>query len=158
MTYGDQQMNPPDSQTHLLLQESRGLFLDYADEITERMYEIMFKKFPETEELFNPFRKVQPRKFAAAIMAHIISKEDLDVLISFRVGIARSHVKAGVKSEHYSMMAHSLTAALKDVLGNRIFEEILNAWHTWFMYLARLLIEREKLHYDGSHLLYPEEI
>ena len=138
-----------------LLQVSTGLFLDHSDQITKRMYEIMFEKFPETKELFNSFRRVQPRKFAAAIMAHMISKEDLDVLTSFRVGIARSHVVAGVKSKHYNMMAQCLILALNEVLEDKVSEEILDAWYAWFMYLAKLLIDRESLHYEGTHLLFP---
>ncbi len=117
----------------------------------------MFEHYSETKQLFNPFRKKQPRKYSAAVMAHIVSKDNLDVLTSYRVSIARQHMIAGVKSKHYGMMARCLTVAMNEVLQDKVSEETFTAWHLWFMYFTSLMIEREKRRYNGSHRLFPEK-
>ena len=140
-----------------VLNETEHLFWENQDQITHRMYEIMFDKYPETKSLFNKFRKHQPNIFGAAMMCHLVSKEEPEVLESFRVGICRSHVKAGVQEEHYAMMAESLFIAMEEILKEKATEEMINAWKTWYYFIANLLIEREREHYQEKRLLYPKE-
>lgn len=83
--------------TRELLKKTEHIFWKKELEITSRMYEILFERHPETKSLFKEFRSQQPNIFGAALMAHMISLDDPEVLLSFRVGIARSHVKANVQ-------------------------------------------------------------
>ena len=98
----------------------------------------------------------QPRMFEAAILAHLVSKEDPEVLNSYRAGICSHHVEAGVKEEHYDMMAEALFKSMSEILKEEATPEILDAWQKWFYFMANLLIERERQHYSGEKRLYPE--
>jgi len=70
--------------TKAILKETEHLFWENQDRITHRMYEIMFDKYPETKTLFKEFRKHQPNVFGAALMCHLVSKDEPEVLQSFR--------------------------------------------------------------------------
>ena len=144
-------------ETKKILNGSESLFRENEEEITNRMYQIMFDTYPETKSLFKEFRKEQPRVFSAALMFHLLTiNYPQDVLLSFRIGACRSHVKAGVQEKHYSMMAESLLKAMKVVLQDKVTDEMINAWEKWFFFVANLLIERERDHYQGKKLLFPE--
>ena len=138
-----------------LLKDSLQTFKNHKDIITTRMYEIMFERYPETKKLFKTFRSKQPNMFLAAIMAHMLSLDDPDVLLSYRVGIARSHVLAGVQAKHYPMLISSLMMAMKEQLHNDFNDETFDAWEEWLYFFGNLLIEREEAHYSGKHLLAP---
>lgn len=143
--------------TKSILKETENLFWENKDQITHRMYEIMFDKYPETKTLFKEFRKHQPDVFGAALMCHFVSLDEPEVLQSFRVSICRKHVMAGVKEEHYSMMAESLFAAMNEILKDNATKKMIDAWEKWFFFIANLLIERERDHYQRKHLLFPKD-
>lgn len=141
--------------TQKLLGDSLESFKAHKETITLRMYEIMFERYPETKKLFKTFRSKQPNMFLAAIMAHMLSLDDPDVLLSYRVGIARSHVLAGVQAKHYPMLISSLMMAMKEQLHNDFSDETFNAWEEWLYFFSELLIEREEDHYSAKHILAP---
>ena len=143
--------------TKAILKETEHLFWGNKDQITHRMYELMFQKYPETKKLFKEFRKHQPDVFGAALMCHLVSLDEPEVLQSFRITICRKHVKAGVQEKHYSMMAESLFIAMKEILKEKATDEMIDAWEKWFYFIANLLIERERDHYQKIRLLFPKD-
>lgn len=142
-------------ETQKLIRDSLEIFTANKDTITIRMYDILFERYPETQKLFKTFRSKQPNMFLAAIMAHTLSLKDPEVLLSYRIGIARSHVIAGVQEHHYPMLIDALMCAMKETLKNQLSLNTYDAWEKWFYFLANLLIERERDHYSGKHLLAP---
>ncbi len=143
-------------QTREILKATEHIPWDKQVEVTSRMYEILFEKYPETRLLFKNFRSQQPNIFAAALMAHMLSLDEPEMLLSFRVGICRSHVSAGVKEEHYPMLADALISAIRELLSEQMNEETIHAWETWYYFLANLFIEREREHYQQKHALFPK--
>lgn len=141
--------------TRELLKKSAPLFWEKKLEVTTRMYQILFQRYPETKSLFKEFRAKQPNMFVAALMAHMMSIDDPEVLLSFRVGIARSHVMAGVQEKHYPLLGDALNSAMRELLSNEFDEQTFQAWEQWFYFFGNLLIERERDHYSGKHLLVP---
>ena len=115
-----------------------------AEAITTRMYAILFENYPETEALFKDASPDQHKKLAAAVGAYAANIERLDVLGDALEKMAQSHVRTGVKPEHYPMVGVSLLAAVKDVLGDAATDEVLNAWKEAYFFLGDLLIAREK--------------
>tara|TARA_R110002074_G_scaffold238279_3_gene410208 strand:+ start:72 stop:560 length:489 start_codon:yes stop_codon:yes gene_type:complete len=142
--------------TWKIVSESRPLFMKHHTNISNRMYQIMFENNPEIKSMFANAPFNQPRMFEAAILAHLVSKEDPEVLNSYRAGICSHHVEAGVKEEHYDMMAEALFKSMSEILKEEATPEILDAWQKWFYFMANLLIERERQHYSGEKRLYPE--
>ena len=143
--------------TKAKLKETEHLFWEYKDRITRRMYEIMFGEHPETRKLFKEFRKHQPDVLGAALMCHLVSLDEPEVLQSFRVSICRKHVLAGVQEEHYPMMAESLLKAMQETLEEKATRDMMDAWEKWFLFISSLLIEREHDHYRKRRLLFPAD-
>lgn len=145
-------------ETRQILKDTGHYFWDQQVEITRRMYETLFERYPKTKALFKDFKAHQPNMFAGALMAHMLSLDDPETLFSFRVTIARKHVQAGVKEEHYPMLVDALTSAMQELLAYRMDETTMDAWKNWFDFLSDLLIERERggqdLSYRNMFLLY----
>jgi hemoglobin-like flavoprotein len=143
-------------ETRKILKDTEHILWEKQVDVTTRMYEILFEKYPQTQDLFKKFRSHQPNMFAATLMAHMMSLDDPEELLSLRVGICRRHVDAGVKEEHYPMLADALISAMREILSEKMDEKTIQAWEKWYYFLANLLIERERDHYQHKHLLFPE--
>jgi nitric oxide dioxygenase len=142
-------------ETRKILKDTEHILWGKQVEVTTRMYEILFEKYPETKSLFKNLRSHQPNMFAAALMAHMMSIDEPEELLSLRVGICRRHVSAGVKEQHYPMLADALISAMRELLSEQMDDKTIDAWEKWYYFLANLLIERERDHYEQKHLLYP---
>lgn len=142
--------------TWQIISESEPLFMKHHKDISNHMYKNLFEKHPELKPMFAKAPFNQPRMFEGAMLAFLICKDDPDVLNSYRVGICSRHVEAGVKEEHYDMMAEALFDSMGEVMKDEATSEMLDAWQKWFYFIANLLMEREKSHYSGEKRLYPE--
>ena len=123
---------------------STPLVADNAEKITSRMYEILFSKFPGTEKLFENSDPDQHKKLASALSAYAENIDNLDALSKTIEKMATTHVASKVKPEHYPLVAVALLHAMEDVLGEAATEEVLTAWKEAYLFLAHILITREK--------------
>jgi nitric oxide dioxygenase len=142
--------------TWQVITETQSLFMKHHKDISMLMYKKMFENHPELKPMFANAPFNQPRMFEAAIMAFLVSKDDPDFLHSYRVGICSHHVEAGVKEEHYDMMAEALFDSMSEVMKDEATPEMIDAWKKWFYFMANILMEREKQHYSGEKRLFPE--
>lgn len=139
-----------------VLAETQPLFMKHHKEISNQMYKHLFEKHPELKSMFANAPFNQPRMFEGAVLAFLVSKDDPEYLNSFRVGICSRHVEAGVKEEHYDMMAEAFFDSVKEVMQEEATPEMIDAWHKWFYFMANVLMDREKKHYSGEKRLFPE--
>ncbi len=121
-----------------------GAVAENAEAITTRMYEILFKDFPETEVLFKNATSDQHKKLAGAVSAYAANIDNLAALSKAVEKMAVTHVKVNVKPEHYPMVGVSLLKAIADVLGEAASPEVIDAWKEAYFFLADILIAREK--------------
>lgn len=121
-----------------------------AAAITARMYEILFENYPETKALFNDAPSDQHKKLAGAVSAYAANIDNLEVLSEAVEKMAQSHVRSGVKPEHYPLVGVSLLNAVKDVLGDAATDEVLSAWKEAYFFLGDILIAREKELYEAE--------
>ena len=117
---------------------------EHGEAITSKMYEILFKHFPDTKELFGEAPEDQHKKLAGAILAYANNIDNLGVLAKAVEGMAQKHVKTNVQPEHYPIVGLSLLEAIKQVLGDAATDEVLEAWKEAYFYLADILIAKEK--------------
>ncbi|MEM7569724.1 MAG: globin domain-containing protein [Pseudomonadota bacterium] len=113
--------------------------------ITTRMYERLFED-PAIKEMFDAAAHAdgsQPKRLATAIVAYAENIDKLEALTGAVERMTTSHVNAGVKAEHYPVVAGALLPAIKDVLGDAATEEILSAWGEAYWVLADILIAAE---------------
>jgi len=122
-----------------------------AEAITRRFYGLMFAGNPEVKAFFNQAHQhagTQPRALAGAIIAYASNIDNLAALGPAVELIAQKHCALMIKPEHYPIVGKHLLVAIKDVLGEAITDEILNAWAEAYGFLAQVLIDREAAIYQ----------
>lgn len=125
----------------------------HGEEITTRMYEILFEKHPELKSQFDMSAQKdgsQPAKLATAVHAYATHIDNLEALKSAVNRINQRHVATKVKPEQYSVVGESLLQAMKDILGDVATVEVITAWQKAYQLLADVFINRE-------HQIYEEE-
>jgi len=121
---------------------------EHADSITVKMYEILFRDYPETRTLFTGAPEEQPKILAAAVSAYAMNIDNLSVLTDAVERISTTHVRTNVKPEHYPMVGKSLLASMTEILGDAATPEIIEAWGEAYFFLADILIAKEKEMYS----------
>jgi len=119
----------------------------HGQAITERMYIVLFEKYPETKALFKNAPDNQPGILSAAVAAYAANIDKLDVLKNAVERMAIAHVRSHVQPEHYPMVGDAILTALQDVLGETATPQILEAWKEAYFFLADILINREEMLY-----------
>ncbi len=121
-----------------------------GEEITTRMYEILFTKYPETKEMFKNAPPEQYRILANAIIAYSSNVDNLGALDKAIEKMVNKHVETNVQPEHYPMVGDALLTAIKEVLNPD--EEVLKAWEEAYNFLAEILIKEEQKAYKELEL------
>lgn len=132
------------SETIALIKETIPLVSQEAENVTTRMYEILFSKYPETKPLFANASSDQHKKLAGAIAAFAGNVDNLSVLGNAVEKMAQSHVMTNVQPKHYPMVADALITAMGDVLGEAFTDARKNAWIESYTFLAGILMQREQ--------------
>lgn len=136
------------SETIAAIKETIPLVNQEAENVTTRMYEILFSKYPETKLMFTNAAKDQHKKLAGAIAAFAGNIDNLGVLGAAVEKMAQSHVMTQVKPIHYPMVADALITAMGDVLGEAFTDARKNAWVEAYTFLANILMQREHELYE----------
>jgi len=131
-------------ETIAAIKETIPLVNQEAENVTTRMYEVLFSKYPETKPLFENAAKDQHKKLAGAIAAYASNIDNLGVLSAAVEKMSQSHVMAHVKPAHYPMVADALITAMGDVLGEAFTDVRKNAWVEAYTFLANILMQREQ--------------
>ncbi|MEH2423283.1 MAG: globin domain-containing protein [Nostoc sp.] len=124
-----------------------------GQQITTRMYEIMFRNHPEIREQFNMSAQAngsQPARLATAVYSYANQIDNLPALKSMVEKIAYRHVQTHVTPEQYPIVGESLLQAMKDVLGEAATEEVITAWTEAYQALSQVFINREDEIYVGE--------
>ncbi|MEH2398717.1 globin domain-containing protein [Nostoc sp.] len=124
-----------------------------GQQITTRMYEIMFQNHPEIREQFNMSAQAngsQPARLATAVYGYANQIDNLPALKSMVEKIAYRHVQTHVTPEQYPIVGESLLQAMKDVLGEAATEEVMAAWSEAYQALSQVFINREDEIYVGE--------
>lgn len=136
-----------------LVKSTAPLLKKHGQQITTRIYEIMFQNYPEVKSQFDISAQndgSQPAKLATAVYSYATRIDDLPGLKSMVEKIAHRHVQTHVQPEQYSMVGECMLQAMKDVLGEAATPELITAWAEAYQALAEVFIHRE-------HEIYEEE-
>ena len=127
-----------------LIKETLPLINKESENITTRMYEILFSKYPETKAMFENATSDQHKKLAGAIGAFAANVDNLGALAKAVEKMAAIHVKTNVQAVHYPMVADSLITAMEDILGSNLTPAHKDAWIEGYNFLAGILMNREQ--------------
>lgn len=83
-------------------------------------------------------------RVVAAIIEYARNIDRMTVLARQVGEMAKRHVAAGVRPEHYGVVARSLMTVFRDALGVEATAETMQAWSEAYWVLAHILIEEEE--------------
>ena len=119
--------------------------------LTSCMYNRMLRDNPELRQVFNLGHQRTGRQqasLAASVLAYAQNIENPTVLSNAVAHIASKHVSLGIRAEHYSVVGHHLIEAIKEVLGLKDGDELVEAWAKAYGQLADILIDAESKLYQ----------
>ena len=103
-----------------MIKDSAELVAKKGQEITGRMYELLFSKYPQVEKMFKDAPQGQKKILSDALALFAVNIDMLDVLKPALEKIAHSHVRTKVKPGHYPMIGQVLIQAMEEVLGEEL--------------------------------------
>lgn len=135
-----------DSRTIQVIKSTIPLLESAGPALTTHFYERMFKHNPELKDVFNLAHQHsggQPVALFNAVAAYAKNIENLAVLSSTVERIAQKHTGFLIKPEQYAIVGSHLLATLKELGGDAVTEEVLEAWAQAYGFLADIFIQRE---------------
>jgi hemoglobin-like flavoprotein len=139
-------------QTINIVKSTAPILKKNGQQITTRMYEIMFHNHPDIKKQFDMSAQAngsQPIKLATAIYGYASQIDRLSALTSMVETIAQRHVQTSVQPEQYLIVGESLLQAMREVLGAQATEEVIAAWTEAYQALSEVFINREHDIYVG---------
>lgn len=141
-----------DSRTIQVIKSTIPLLESAGPALTTHFYERMFKHNPELKDVFNLAHQHsggQPVALFNAVAAYAKNIENLAVLSSTVERIAQKHTGFLIKPEQYAIVGGHLLATLKELGGDAVTEEVLEAWSQAYGFLANIFIQREAQIYQA---------
>ncbi|KAJ5982821.1 hypothetical protein N7451_012921 [Penicillium sp. IBT 35674x] len=121
--------------------------------ITTLFYKRLLAAHPELKNIFNTAHQdtgEQPAALAHAIWAYASNIHHPEALGAAVSRIGHKHASLGVTADHYPIVGEHLLAAIKEVLGPAINQEVLSAWGAAYQLLANIFINFEEgLYQEG---------
>ncbi|MGL4879801.1 MAG: globin domain-containing protein [Waterburya sp.] len=139
--------------TRAIVKSTAPILKHRGREITTRMYEIMFEKYPEIQKKFDLSAQAdgsQPVKLAQAVYSYASQIDNLPALKSMVTTIANRHVQTNVLPEEYPIVGECLLQAMKDLLEHQATEEMIAAWQEAYQALSEIFIKTEQKFYQRS--------
>lgn len=118
--------------------------------ITNTFYSNLLHDVPSLNNIFNTSSQkngAQPLALAGALFAYASHIDDLGALSPEVEKICQRHASLYVKEEHYAVVGKYLIAAMHQVLGDGMTQEVEDAWVAAYTQLADIMIGREKVLY-----------
>ncbi|TWT91032.1 Flavohemoprotein [Pseudobythopirellula maris] len=124
-----------------------------AETITRAFYERMFRENPEVQAFFNQAHQHsggQQRALAGAICAYFSHIDNLQALGPAVELIVQKHCSLGIQEQHYPIVGKHLLAAIGEVMGDAVTDEVAAAVGEAYEVLAGVLIARESEVYQSQ--------
>ena len=130
-----------------IIKNSASLITRNAPQITIRMYEILFTKYPHLKSYFSNAPQNQYMKLADALSAYAINIDKLHIFTPALMVIAQRHTETNIKSGLYPLVGEALITAIQDTLKS-VDSDFIKAWTEAYSYLSGVLIEMETKIYE----------
>ncbi len=129
-----------------LLRESFDVVVERAPNLTHRFYEILFERYPQTQQMFPVARRSgQERMLTEALVAVLDHLEDAPWLTGTLHALGAKHVDYGVTDDMYGWVGDALLRTLGEVAANDWTPELEAAWAAAFGAIASLMQEGARL-------------
>lgn len=139
-----------------LVKATAPVFKDLGVTITTRFYENIFEEIPALKNVFNMSHQKsgsQINALANAVFAYAAYIDNLGALSAAVSRICHKHASLMVQPEHYPIVGRHLLRAVKEVLGDAVDDQTMEAWRLAYNQLADIFIGVERdLYYNAQHV------
>ena len=112
-----------------LIRESFGAIRPHVDEVLEKFYSTLFKKYPQAAPLFDKVDMEQQRKALAGSLAKVIDNlEDPSFISPLLQKLGARHVAYGTQPEHFAWVGEALLSTLAYYFEAQWTEEMKEEW------------------------------
>ncbi|KAI8823663.1 flavodoxin reductases (ferredoxin-NADPH reductases) family 1, partial [Fimicolochytrium jonesii] len=114
--------------------------------ITTHFYKRLLKNHPSLKNIFNSAHQAtgaQPAALAHAVWAYASHIDNLGALSAAVSRIGNKHASLGVRPEQYAVVGEELLVSIKEVLGDAVTEDVMEAWRAAYEQLAGIFITFE---------------
>ncbi len=120
------------------------LLNENCEDITFRMYDLFFSKYPKLRPLFPISRALHP-SLINTLLDVFRQREypESDAFKKQMLLIAHKHRSDQIKSEHLGILRERLLQAMRDVLFDDATPQMLKAWSVAYDCLAEALLEKD---------------
>ena len=123
-----------------LLRSSFELVVERAPNLTERFYDILFARYPQTRAMFHRNRRQDQEKMLTAALAAVIDHLDDVPWLSSQLGaLGDRHKDYGITLEMYDWVGSSLLATLEEVAGKDWSPALEDAWSEAYAVIVSLM-------------------
>lgn len=136
-----------------LVKATAPVFKEHGITITKHFYKRMLGGNPELNNIFNSAHQAtgaQPAALAHAVFAYAANIDNLGALTKAVSIIGHKHCSLNILPEQYPIVGENLLASVKEVLGDAVGDDTLEAWRLAYQLLADILIGFEKKLYDEA--------
>ncbi|KAL4726679.1 Nitric oxide oxidoreductase [Fusarium chlamydosporum] len=116
-------------------------------EITTLFYRQLLDKHPELRNIFNTAHQdtgEQPGALAHAVWAYAVNIENPDAMKATISRIGHKHASLGVTADQYPIVGQGLLSAIKQILGDEVNSQVMDAWNAAYWQLAEYFITFEE--------------
>lgn len=135
-----------DNKTIEIVKSTVPYLKEHGTELTGKFYEILFKKYPQVQPMFDMEKQKsgeQPANLARSILAAAENIENLPKILPAVESIGKTHVAKKVLPEQYPVVGQTLLEAMKVLLGDAATDELLDAWGKAYAEIAKVFIDVE---------------
>ncbi|MDR5860484.1 NO-inducible flavohemoprotein [Halomonas eurihalina] len=133
-----------------IIEATAPVVAEHLTTITQHFYPLMFERYPEVAPLFNQTHQAtggQPRALANSVLAYVQLRKSPAQARHALETVVNKHVSLDIQPEQYPIVGECLMAAIGEVLGEAVTEEVADAWGALYQELADLLIDLEGQRY-----------
>ncbi|MDO4536011.1 MAG: globin domain-containing protein [Clostridium perfringens] len=140
-------------ETIALVQHSIPLLKKNEDDILSLFYKKLFEADEVIKEMFNKVTKEKGKQPMALIKTLIIIAQNLDDLSKMKPMIkivSTMHVQRHVQKNQYIIVKKCFLDSMKEILGDKLSLDTLNAWSKSYDTISKLFINTEEKLYKCS--------
>jgi hemoglobin-like flavoprotein len=125
-----------------LLRENFNLVLEKSPNLTTRLYEILFERYPQVKPLFaRRSPAAHERMVTQALIAVVNNLEDTKWLHDTLFALGARHVNYGLTDEMYGWAGSALLLALAEASGDAWTPRVEDAWVQAYDIIVQMMLE-----------------
>ncbi|OAG35738.1 hypothetical protein AYO21_10055 [Fonsecaea monophora] len=134
-------------QQKAIVKSTAPVLQEHGVTITSLFYKRLLNNHPTLRNIFNTAHQetgAQPAALAHAVWAYANNIDNLGALTTAVSRIGHKHASLDIQPDQYPIVGEELLAAIKEVLGEAVTDDILDAWKAAYAQLADIFINFER--------------